>query len=199
VILLIALVLWATDSLHGVSPGWVALGAAIACLLPGIGVLDVKTFETVTNFGVFFYIAGVLGMVSLIDASSLAAALAEAASRWLPIAPDAPFRNFEVLVSAAALVGLVTAHPGVPAVLGPLAGSIAATTGLPVLSVLMTQIVGLVAMLFPYQSAPIMVALQLSNVGLGPATRLSLALGSLTLLLLAPLGYLWWRYLGVLG
>jgi hypothetical protein len=87
----------------------------------------------------------------------------------------------------------------VPAVLGPLAGSSAATTGLPVLSVLMTQIVGLAAMLFPYQSAPIMVALQLSNVGLGPATRLSLALGSLTLLLLAPLAYLWWRYLGVLG
>jgi di/tricarboxylate transporter len=197
--LLIALVLWATDSLHGLSPGWVALGAAIACLLPGVGVLDVKAFETVTNFGVFFYIAGVLGMVSLIDASGLAAALAEAASGWLPIAPDAPFRNFEVLVSAAAIVGLVTAHPGVPAVLGPLAGSIAETTSLPVLSVLMTQIVGLAAMLFPYQSAPIMVAIQLSNVGLGPATRLSLALGSLTLLLLAPLAYLWWRYLGVLG
>jgi hypothetical protein len=54
-------------------------------------------------------------------------------------------------------------------------------------------------MLFPYQSAPIMVAIQLANVGLGPATKLSLALGGLTLVLLAPLAYLWWRYLGVLG
>jgi hypothetical protein len=148
-ILLIALVLWATDSLHGVSPGWVALGAATLCMLPGVGVLDVKSFETVTNFGVCFYIAGVLGMVSLIDASGLAAALAEATARWLPVAPETPFRNFSVLVSAAALIGLVTAHPGVPAVLGPLAGSIAENTGLPVLSVLMTQIVGLAAMLFP--------------------------------------------------
>jgi di/tricarboxylate transporter len=167
--------------------------------MPGLGVLDVRSFETVTSFGVFFYIAGLLGMVSMIDASGLAAALGATAGTWLPIAPDAPFRNFAVLVGAASVTGLVTAHPGVPAVLGPLAGSIAETTGLPLVSVLMTQIIGLSATLFPYQSAPVMVAIQLAGVGLGPATRLSLPLGGLTLLLLVPLAYVWWSWLGYLG
>lgn len=80
-IMVIALLLWATDSLHGVAPGWVALGAAVACLMPGVGVLDVRSFETATSFGVFFYVAGMLGMVSLIGASGLAAALGEVADR----------------------------------------------------------------------------------------------------------------------
>jgi hypothetical protein len=34
---------------------------------------------------------------------------------------------------------------------------------------------------------------------LGPATRLSLPLGGLTLLLLVPLAYVWWSWLGYLG
>jgi len=198
-ILVLALVLWATDSLHGVSPGWVALGAAVACMMPGLGVLDVRTFETVTSFGAFFYVAGLLGMVSMIDASGLAATLAETAGRWLPVAPDAPAWNFGVLVLTASLMALVTAQPGVPAVLGPLAGPIAEATGLPLISVLMTQVLGFAAILLPYESAPVMVAVQLANVGLGAATRLSLLLGSLTLVLLVPVAYLWWRWLGYLS
>ena len=31
---LLALVLWATDSLHGVAPAWVSLGVGVVCLLP---------------------------------------------------------------------------------------------------------------------------------------------------------------------
>lgn len=198
-VLVVALVLWATDSLHGVSPGWVALAAAVACMAPGLGMLDVRAFETTTSFGAFFYVAGLLGMVSMIDASGLAAALGEVARARLPVAPDAPAGNFATLVLAASLAGLVTTHPGVPAVLGPLAGPLADATGLPLLTVLMTQVIGFSAMLLPYVSAPVMVAIQLANVGLGAAIRLSLLLGGLTLLLLVPVAYLWWRYLGYLG
>ena len=63
----------------------------------------------------------------------------------------------------------------------------------------MTQVLGFAAILLPYESAPVMVAVQLANIGLGAATRLSLLLGGLTLLLLVPLAYLWWRWLGYLG
>ena len=198
-LLVAALLLWATDSLHGVSPGWVALTAAAACMTPGLGMLDVRAFETTTSFGVFFYVAGLLGMVSLIDASGLAAALGELARTWLPVAPDEPGRNFATLVLAASLIGLVTTHPGVPAVLGPLAGPLAEATDLPLLTVLMTQVVGFSATLLPYVSAPVMVAIQLANVSLGAATKLSLSLGGLTLALLTPLAYLWWRHLGYFG
>ncbi len=197
-ILVVALLLWATDSLHGISPGWVALTAALVCMLPGVGVIDPRTFETATSFGTFFYVAGLLGMVSLIDASGLAGVLGAKARAWLPLAAGAPAESFGALVAAASLVGLVTTHPGVPAVLGPLAAPMAKASDLPLVSVLMTQIVGFSTMLLPYQSAPVMVALQLANLRLAAATRLSLLLGGLTLLVLVPLDYLWWRWLGYL-
>ena len=167
-------------------------------MLPGVGVLDPRTFETATSFGTFFYVAGLLGMVSLIDESGLAGALGLKALAWLPLAPDQPVESFGALVAAASLIGLVTTHPGVPAVLGPLAAPMAQAADLPLVTVLMTQIVGFSTMLLPYQSAPVMVALQLANLRLAAATRLSLLLGSVTLLVLVPLDYLWWRWLGYL-
>jgi di/tricarboxylate transporter len=197
-IMLLALVFWATDQVHGVSPGWVALAAALACMLPGIGVLDPRAFESATSFGTFFYVGGLLGMVSLFDASGLAAVLGDHALAWLPLAPDAPAINFAALVGAAEVIGLVTTHPGVPAVLGPLAAQLAAAGDLPLASVLMTPVVGFAGMLLPYQSAPVMVALQLAGVRLAEGSRLSVALGTCTLLGLVPLDYLWWRWLGYL-
>ncbi len=187
-ILVLALLLWATDSLHGIAPGWIALAAALVCMLPGVGMIGPRAFETATSFGTFFYIAGLLGMVSLIDESGLAGALGAEALGWLPLVPGRPAASFGGLVAAASAVGLVTTHPGVPAVLGPLAGPVAA--GLPLVSVLMTQTVGFSTMLLPYQSAPVMVALQLVDLRLAAATRLSLLLGTLTLLVLVPLDYM---------
>jgi di/tricarboxylate transporter len=199
VIVSLALAFWATDWLHGISPGWVALAAAIVCLLPGIGVLDVRAFEADTSFGVFFYVAGLLGMVSIIDASGLAEALGAAALAWLPLDPATPAWNFTALVGLASGLGLITTHPGVPAVLGPLALPMAEASGLSLVAVLMTEVVGFTTILLPYQSAPVMVGLQLAGLGLGPASRLMLLLGLAALVLLVPLAYLWWLWLGYLG
>jgi len=197
-ILILALVLWATDWLHGVSAGWIALLAGCLCLLPGIGILDTAAFETRIQLGPFVYVAGVLGMVSLIDQSGLAEALGAAFLRWLPLEPGAAAQNFAALVGVSTLAGMVVALPGIPAVLTPLAASVADAAGLPLESVLMTQVIGFSALLLPYQSPPLMVGLALSGIGLRPATRLSLALGAATLLVLAPLDYLWWQALGYL-
>jgi hypothetical protein len=115
---------------------------------------------------------------------------------WLPLAPDAPATSFGALVGAAALISLVTTHPGVPAVLGPLAAPLAEAGNLPLETVLLKQVVGFKALLLPHQSAPVMVALQLAGIRLGAAARLSLLLGTITLLALVPLDYFWWRWLG---
>jgi di/tricarboxylate transporter len=198
-ILILALVLWATDWLHGISAGWIALLAGCLCLMPGIGVLDTAAFETRIQLGPFVYVAGVLGMVSLIDRSGLADALGAAFLDWLPLEPGAAAQNFAALVGISTLTGMVVALPGIPAVLTPLAEPMADAAGLPLVSVLMTQVIGFSALLFPYQSPPLMVGLALSGIGLGPATRLSVALGATTLAVLAPLDFLWWRALGYLN
>jgi di/tricarboxylate transporter len=67
---------------------------------------------------------------------------------------------------------------------------------LPLEAVLMTEVIGFAAMLLPYQSAPVMVALQPANIRLASSTKLSLLLGGLILLVLVPLDYVWWQWLG---
>ena len=128
-ILILSLLLWATHSLHRISPGWVALGAAFVCMLPRVGVLDPGAFESATSFGTFFYVAGLLGMVRLIDESGLAGALGTRSLAWLPLAAGKPAESFGALVAGASVIGLATTHPGVPAVLGPLAGAMAKAAG----------------------------------------------------------------------
>jgi anion transporter len=195
-ILVLALALWATDWLHGISPGWVALTAGLLCLLPGIGVLDGQAFQTRVNFSSFIYVAGLLGMVRLIDQSGLGDALGASLLGSLALTPGASFLNFAALVLIASGTSLVTALAGSPAVLTPLAAPLAEATGFPLISVLMVQVIGFSAMLLPYQAAPLLVGVQLAGVPLRRATRLSLPLGLLTLLVLAPLDFLWWRALG---
>jgi di/tricarboxylate transporter len=58
-ILGIALALWASDFVHGIRPGWVALGAGLAAILPRIGVMPMAVFNDSIKFGPYFYIGAV--------------------------------------------------------------------------------------------------------------------------------------------
>ena len=50
--------------------------------------------------------------------------------------------------------------------------------------------------MFPYQVAPLIVTMQLSGEKLGHVLRLTIPLTVVTLLLLVPLDFLWWKLLG---
>jgi hypothetical protein len=94
------------------------------------------------------------------------------------------------------LVGVVTTLPGAPAVLTSMAGQMAEASGLSIQAVLMSQVLGFSNPILPYQSAPMVVAMQLGGERLGPAQRLCLWLAGITILVLLPLDFLWWRLLG---
>lgn len=196
-ILALALAGWLTDFAHGISPAWIALAAAVACLLPGIGVLGGQDFAKV-NFASVVYVAGILGVGALIASSGWGIWLGEALIAVAPLEPGAPFADFLALAGIGLGVGLFTTLPGVPAVMTPLAPALAQATGLPLDAVLMLQVVGFSTPLFAYQGPPIAVAVALGWVTLGDATRLLLAVAAATLLVLYPLDYLWWRLLGVI-
>lgn len=195
-VLAVALLLWMTDSINHISPAWVALAAALILMLPGVGVVDSRLFRQGINFNSLFFVAGVIGFGAVVTHAGLGARLAGWLARILPLAPGHPARDFASLTLVSMMTGIFTTLPGVPAVLTPLAGKMAATSGLPVKSVLMTEVLGFSTALFPYQSAPLVVAMQLAGEPLSAALRLLLALALLSLLVLLPLDYLWWHALG---
>lgn len=196
VVLMTSLALWMTDSLHHISPAWVGLGAAVICLLPGIGLLPPRAINEQINYGSMFFVAGIMGLGAIVAWSGLGTLLAHYLLTLLPLQPDAPAGNFATLATVAAVVGTLTTLPGVPAVLTPLAGEMARASGLPVETVLMTQVLGFSTVLLPYQSAPLVVAMQLGGQSIREAAKMCLILAAVTILLLLPMDYVWWRLLG---
>jgi len=195
-VLVVTLALWSTDFLHHISPSWVAMGAGIFCLLPGVGILPKRAFSEHLNFSPLFFVAGVLGMGSLVAHSPLGNLLAAGLLDLLPLRHGAPLQDIAALSAGAMLLGPVTTTSGVPALLTPLAGKIAALTGLPLKSVLMSEVLGFSTTLLPYQSAPLVVAFELAGEPLGRGIKFCLALAAVTVFILLPLDLLWWRLLG---
>jgi di/tricarboxylate transporter len=182
--------------LHHISPAWVSMGVAVILLLPKVGLVDRAAFTREVNFPTLFYIAGILGLGGVIGASGLGGELGGLASRLLPLTPGRPAADFASLAALGTMVALLTTVTGVPAVLTPLAGGLAQASGLPLESVLMSEVLGFSNPLLPYESPPLVVAMQLGGEGMGAAIKLCLWLGALTVVLLFPLDYFWWRWLG---
>lgn len=118
--------------------------------------------------------------------------------------PELVFIGFEsaaiwLIVSGfVTITGLFSTTPGVPAVLTPMAGDLAAQSGLSLHAVLMSQVVGFSTVIFPYQVGPLVVAMQLSGERLGHLLKITIPLALVTLVLLLPLDFLWWKLLALL-
>jgi len=198
IILVAALALWSTDFIHHISPAWIALAAAILCLLPRIGMVPPSAFNGEVNYSSFFFVAGILGMGAMIADSGLGDYLAGALVEVAGLVPGENGRNFAVMALTSILLCIVTTVPGVPAVMTPLAGGMAAASGLPLETVLMTQVIGFSTLIFPYQTPPVTVGMQLAGIRHRDALRLMVLMTALTLFVLLPLNFAWWSLLGYL-
>jgi len=198
IVLGLSLILFATDFIHGVSPAWVSLGTGMACLLPVLGLVTAKEFSERINPAMLIYIAGILGLGALVADSGLSRVVSADLVRLFPLAPAHALTNVAVLSAIGAGLAALTTVAGVPAVLTPLAADFATATGLPLLTVLMLQVVVFSTVFLPFESPPMMIALQIGNVGVRAGAKLCLALAAITILVLLPLDYFWWRLLGYL-
>jgi di/tricarboxylate transporter len=198
VILIAALALWATDFLHGIKSGWIALAAGIACLLPRVGVMPVSAFHEV-SLGPYFYVGATLGLGVVTQTTGLGDSLGRLLHAVLPLETGADFSNFIALSVLATFAGLFTTNPAQPAVLAPLADYFAETAGWPLKAALMTIGVGFTTFLLPYQVPPVMVGLQVGAIRVATALRLALPLTAFSIGVLLPLHYLWWRLIGYFG
>ena len=196
VIMLGTLGFWLTDSIHHISAAWIGLAAATLLLLPGVGMVSTKSFNEKINLSSILVVAGLLGIASLINYSEISQVVGMRVLNWLPLAPGQDALNFFSLSLVAMFTGVVATLAGVPATLTPLASQISEMTGFSLEAVLMTQVFGFSTVVFTYQSVPLMMAMPLAGVPVIHAARLCLILAVLTVLILLPLDYLWWQWLG---
>ena len=197
--LALALIAWMTDFVHEVSPAWVALSVALACMLPIVGVLPRTIFAGNINFVPIFLTAAILGVGALVAHVGLGDVIGRELRAAVEFKPDDDLATYSSVVLIDVLIGLLVTAPGIPAVMVPLSAGIADAAGLPVKTVLMMHAVGYSTYILPYQMGPVLIAGALCNVSNAILTRLCLVIGVLTLIFLVPINYLWWLALGYLN
>jgi anion transporter len=199
VILAVAVILWATDFAHGIHPGWVGLGAGLATLMPRIGVMPLSSFSERVKLNPFFYIAAILGLGAIMVETGLSRGLGEAVQDGLKLQSGHDAANFATLALLATVTGAVVTNVAQPALLAPLAGHFAEAAGWPLKAALMTIVLGFTTAVFPFQVPPMMVGVQIAGLTLRRVLRISVPLALISLLVLLPINYLWWRAIGYFG
>ncbi|WP_289041894.1 SLC13 family permease [uncultured Aliiroseovarius sp.] len=197
-ILLITLGLWATDQLHGINAAWIGLGASLVLMLPQLGFVPPPVFKSSVDFSMLLFVAGALTLGTIVSSSGLGDIIATEAFAILPLQAGQDFMNFVSLSLLGAGTSIFTTMPGVPAVLTPLAPDLAETTGFSLNAVLMTQVIGFSTVVFPYQVGPLIVAMGLAGESTRPLLKVTVALFVVTVLVLLPVDFLWWKLLGVI-
>ncbi|UZP66068.1 anion permease [Desulfovibrio mangrovi] len=196
-LLISALLLWMTDAVHGIAPAWVGLAAAVLCLVPKAGMLKEGAFSRL-GFASLFYVAGVIGLGAVVREYQLGVLGAQAVLDVFPLTPGADAWNYAVLAGTSTLTCMLTTTVGVPAVMTPMGPELAAASGLTLMTVLMTQTIGFSSIFLPYQAPAIVVAAQMSNLPTRAVNSYFVTLFLLTILLIVPANYFWWKLLGML-
>ena len=195
-VLFILVGLWLLDFKHHISPAWIALGGALFIMLPKIDIVSTRQFNDHMNLGTLVYIAGILGLGSVINDSGLGKTLAQQVIPYLPLNSATPFINYLSLSITSMLTGVITTLPGIPAILTPFSQDLSMASGLPLKSVLMTQVFGFATTIFPYQAPPLIIGFHLAQVKLAEALKVCLILTIISVFILLPLCYYWWKLLG---
>jgi di/tricarboxylate transporter len=198
-ILQFALALWVTDRWHGVSPAWVALGAALLMVTPRIGALPMPALARDLDYGPVLFVAGIIGLGAVATETGLGSLVADQVLRVAPLAPGHDALNYAIVVAVGMVVGMLTTLPAQPSVIAPLAQHMADAAGWPLMSVLMVPVASWSAFPFYYQTPPIVLAVALAHLRIGRVTALLCAYMLFALLFVLPLHYLWGRALGYFG
>jgi len=196
IILTTALALWVTDTIHGVSPAWIALGAAIIFLLPKVGFLAPKILSTDIDYAPMLFLAGVIGLGAVATHSGLGEKIAILILEVIPLAPGADKTNFSLIVMIGTAVGIFTTMPAQPSVMVPMASAMALASGWSLKSVLLAPVFTWTMFPFFYQAPPVVLAVALGDVRISWVIRMLLVYMVLSVIILLPIHFLWGQSLG---
>lgn len=193
----VAILFWATDTWHGISPAWVALTLAAVLLVPAFGMLDATAMKTKIDMSPAFFLAAVFAISAVAQSTGLGTFVAERLIPLLGLAEGGDFRNLYAVTALSTVLSHLTTAPAAPAVLAPLVGAFAAETGWPVETVAMVQVIGIATPILPYQAPPLIVAMALAQIPVSALLRVCAALAGVVAVVGLPITYLWWSWLGM--
>ena len=193
-----ALALWASDGFHSVSPAWIALAAALFCLMTSPGRLDAPAIWARVDLGGWLVFAAVIGLGAVINHAGLGGAIGKALAGFVGLTPGNDFANYAALVGIGLITGGATTVVASPVLVTTSAQAFATGTGWPLETVLLTQVPTWIFFAFPFQAPVLMAVLAAGRVPFGQAVRLMAAITVAGLAILVPLHFFWLQAIGYL-
>jgi anion transporter len=186
VVLAGTLALWLTDRIHHLSPAVPALIGAAALLMPGIGALSWKTFESKLSWGLILSIGAALSLAAAMTKSGAAAFVSRSVVLHLAGLANEPMLLIVGLITAVAVVHLaITNLAACIALLIPVAATIASRAAInPVVCGLIVTIVVDAVILYPIQTAANLLAYETGYYGAADVRRLGIGMLLLTVVVI---------------
>lgn len=197
-LLIIAIGFWATDSLHGISPAWIALSVATILLLPGAGLLSKDAMKANVDLSPVFFLAGIFALSSVVRHIGLDARVADFLIPYLALEGGSALHNLYAITGFSTLMSHLTTAPAAPVALAPLAGAMAEASEMPVITVAMAQMIGIATPILPYQAPPLILAMALTHIPVAALTRVCVFLTVGVFVLGLPVTYLFWQLIGLI-
>jgi anion transporter len=182
--LLLGVVIWATDFVHGLHPLFGALVVALLAFTPRIGVVGADAVGE-ADFSILFFLGAIFAIAEGLRQTAFTDLAATRLLSMLPADPSLPLVLGVVVVVSLALT-LVMEGLAVASVLTPVLVSFATNAGIPLVPVAMIEAVALNAYFFPYQSAVLVAILGLDVVDSIKLTKMASICSLATLLFLVP-------------
>lgn len=192
-----AILFWATDALHGISPAWIALSVATILLWPVSGLLEKDAMRTSLDFSPAIFLTGVFAISAVAGHVGLSTLVADALIPHLSLDGGSTLHDLYAITGVSVLISHLTTAPAAPLVLAPLAGAMADASGWPVTTVSMAQIIGISTPLLPFQAPPLIVAMALAPIPASALMRVCIALAIGVALIGLPVTWLWWELIGL--
>ncbi len=194
-LLILGILLWASDAVHGIHPAYIGLLLVLICTLPGWGPLRPEHLRA-ANFPMLIYIAALFSLGYALETTGLNTHLTAIATGWLQLLEGRTILKlaaitglvvpFDFLMDTAAVAGILT-HPLL---------DFAEGTGLAPLPVALSVATAAGAVFIPYQAAPLLVAYGFGYVRLGQFITVLTLISLTTLIVLLPLNLLYWTLIG---
>lgn len=196
----LALLLWSTDSLHGIDPAWVALLVVVGLSLPEVGdVLDVKDLSAGINWPILFFVSGAMAIGTVGKATGLADWLA---STLLPaIPPENPYLFAALVGGVTMLIHMVlgSALACMSIVAPPMVHYAVSAGWSPLFPALLVYTAVAIHYIFPFQHVAILLGQgETGGYSTRHVLKYGLPLTLVALFVLMPIEVTWWIILGLI-
>lgn len=183
--LLVGVVIWATDSIHGLHPLYGALVVALLAFAPRLGVVGPDAVGK-ADVSIVFFLGAIFAIAAGLQQTGFTDLAAEVILSGFPQDGSLAVALGFLVVATLALTFLMEGL-AVASVLTPVLVSFSASAGIPLVPVALTEAVALNTYFFPYQSAVLVAILGLDMVDTMELVRMAALCSLTTLLVLLPI------------